>query len=211
MQIKYNKLTIISKPYLKPISNGKRCSFVKCICECGSTKEYKMSSLKSGNTKSCGCFKRYRISQTHKKHGLKQHPIYLNWSNIKQRCFNKNNKNYNRYGGRGITICDEWKNNFKKFYDWAIDNGWKKGLEIDRIDNDGNYEPNNCKFSTRLEQNNNKNNNIQLKIFNESKNITEWSKDSRCKVKYRTFVARIKKGWDLEKALIHPKCKNQFK
>ena len=90
------------------------------------------------------------------KHGLCEHPLYNVWKNMKKRCYNKNVYNYKSYGGRGIIVCDEWRNNFKAFYDWALNNDYEKGLEIDRVDNDGNYEPSNCRFVTRSENQKNK-------------------------------------------------------
>jgi len=96
------------------------------------------------------------------KHGLRKHPLYSVWDGMTQRCTNQKTKAYKNYGGRGVVICDEWRGNFKPFYDWCLSNGWRKGLEIDRIDNDGNYEPSNCRFishrlnnlNTRMQENN---------------------------------------------------------
>ena len=89
-------------------------------------------------------------------HGLSGHPLYKLWGHIKERCYNKNNTNYKNYGGRGIIVCDEWKDNFKLFYDWAINNNYNYNLTIDRIDGNGNYEPDNCRFVTTSIQNRNK-------------------------------------------------------
>lgn len=98
--------------------------------------------------KSCGC----------EKHGFSRTPIYKLWSSIKKRCYNVNEENYERYGGRNISMCDEWKNNFMSFKNWVDNNNYKKGLQIDRKDNDGNYEPSNCRFITQLENSRNKRN-----------------------------------------------------
>jgi len=84
--------------------------------------------------------------RSRQNHGLSEHPLYRIWGAIKDRCFNKNVKDYKDYGGRGISVCDGWVNNFQSFYDWAISNGYRRGLEIDRENNDGNYEPSNCRF-----------------------------------------------------------------
>jgi len=88
----------------------------------------------------------------YQKHGLRNHPLYNVWSDIKKRCLNKNNKDYKNYGARGISIHDDWIDDFKSFYNWAIKNGYSAGLSIDRKDNDLGYAPNNCKFSTPIEQ-----------------------------------------------------------
>jgi hypothetical protein len=121
---------------------------------CGNKFKSRIQDVKSEETKSCGCYVKRRVSETHKTHGLVGTRLYNTWTNMKDRVFNTKNKRYSDYGGRGITICDEWKNDFMSFYNWAITNGYEedKGLSIDRIDNDGNYEPNNCRWTTNTIQ-----------------------------------------------------------
>lgn len=122
----------------------------KCQCDCGNTKVVRYAHLKSGATKSCGCW-----NKAPKKHGMtadgKRPRIYGIWEGMKQRCYNQNVEKYPRYGGRGIVVCSEWLNDFQAFYDWSIKNGYHDGLTIDRIDNDGNYEPGNCRWVTNAE------------------------------------------------------------
>lgn len=132
-------------------------------------------------------------------HGLRKHPLYNIWSHIKQRCSDKNCPSYKNYGGRGISVCNEWTNNFILFYNWAIDNSWEKGLEINRIDNNGNYEPANCNFVTSKENSRNRRNNVIIEYKGESKVLCEWA--DIYQVELRTLWARIfKYKWDLDKA-----------
>ena len=132
----------------------KRFGLYKCGF-CGSEFKTDTNSIKSKNTKSCGCYNIKKLKERSANHGLKGIRLYSIWSNIKTRTLNSNFKQYNDYGGRGITICDEWKNDFMSFYAWAMSNGYSDDLSIDRIDNDGNYEPNNCRWTTQTIQNRN--------------------------------------------------------
>lgn len=139
------------------------------------------------------------------KHGYRRHPLYRLWSLIKTRCCNPACEAYPRYGGRGITICNEWKDNFIPFRDWALTNGYEQGLEIDRINNDGNYEPTNCHFVTRRENSNNRRNNKKITAFGETKTVADWSRDRRCVVTSMALYARLSVfQFSPEKALTHP-------
>ncbi len=139
----------------------------KCKCDCGNIKIVEGANLKSGNTQSCGCLIVEQSRINGKKsdgtqnliHGKTNSRLYRIWGHIKTRCTNPNANNYKDYGGRGITVCDEWKNDFQSFYNWAISNGYSDDLSIDRIDNDGDYEPLNCRWSDKITQGCNKRNN----------------------------------------------------
>lgn len=119
------------------------------LCYCGNKFKTQIAKVKNRHTKSCGCYKIKHISELKKTHNKSKEPLYLIWKAIKSRCLNINNISFNNYGGRGVTICDEWKNDFSIFYKWSLDNGYKQGLQIDRINNDGNYESSNCRWTTR--------------------------------------------------------------
>ena len=145
--------------YLYPKEGSKqkkRYGMYKCGL-CGTNFKAQITNVKNGNTKSCGCYNIFKIKQRSTKHGLRNTKLNMIWSSIKGRTLNFKNRQYYDYGGRGITICDEWKNDFKAFYDWSILNGYEedKGLSIDRIDNAGNYEPSNCRWTTSIIQNRN--------------------------------------------------------
>ena len=127
----------------------------ECICDCGNTTEARSYELTSGKRYSCGCYTKLRVSQTHKTHGLSRNRIYKIWTSMKHRCYDENDIGFFRYGGAGISICDEWKDNVVSFYEWAMTNGYKEGLAIDRINNKGNYEPSNCRWVTMAVQNQN--------------------------------------------------------
>lgn len=123
----------------------------ECKCECGTIAKLAGGSLRSGLSVSCGC---YKIEQTVKyqtKHGLSKSPLYSCWTGLVDRCTNPKNKKYADYGQRGIRVCNEWFQDFMVFYRWAIANDWQTGLQIDRSNNDGNYEPNNCRFVSNRE------------------------------------------------------------
>lgn len=126
---------------IKEVDNKKGLRAFLCECKCGYRNEVRLNDLVRGKSAQCP-------SCSNKTHGLRSHLLYGIWAGIKDRCHNPKGKDKARYKDRGIIVCDEWRDNFKAFYNWAITNGWKKGLQIDRIDNDGNYEPNNCRFVT---------------------------------------------------------------
>lgn len=115
---------------------------------CGTEFKTRTFAVVRGHTKSCGCYKKRQMSESFKTHGLGYTRLYKLWTGMKNRVFNIKNESYNNYGGRGITICDEWKNDVKSFYDWAMSNGYSEELSLDRIDSDKGYSPENCRWTT---------------------------------------------------------------
>lgn len=193
---KYNHLTVI-----KRLENAKGGVPVwECKCDCGNITTVRGSNLKNGSVKSCGCL---RHKPTVVSHNMSNTRLYHVYAGMKSRCFNKSLKTYKNYGGRGITICDEWKNNFINFYNWAMENGYKEGLTIERIDNDGNYEPKNCKWIPKSEQPNNRRMNYKFTYDGKTQNLAEWCKELGLDYK-RTHSRIYKQKWDFEKAITTP-------
>ena len=135
-------------------TDKKRHSMYKCVCDCGNIKIVRDDKLKSGATVSCGNHK--------KKHGKRYTRIYTIWCGMKQRCYNNKNEHFRFYGAKGVSVCDEWKDNFQEFYNWSMKNGYAENLTIDRIDPFGNYEPSNCRWATLQEQQLNKRDNYKI-------------------------------------------------
>lgn len=195
-EMKFNRLTVI-----KRAENNKynRAQWL-CKCDCGNTIVVSGNALLKYNTKSCGCLKIESSKQTkNKKHGMTNTRLFHCWSAMKDRCINEHNQAYKNYGGRGITVCDEWLHNFQSFYDWSMEHGYTDDLTIDRIDVNGNYCPENCRWITRDEQQRNKRNNRYIEYNGEIKTIAEWAKIAG--IERSVLRGRIDRGWTIEKAL----------
>lgn len=206
---KIGRLTVLSSVF----SINKKW-FYRCKCDCGKEKLISRNSLKQGDTLSCGCYKKECRKGINKIHGMTGTRVHRIWVSMKSRCYNPNNKKYPRYGARGITVCEEWKNTFLSFYDWAMNNGYSDNLSIDRIDVNGNYEPSNCRWVTNKVQANNKTTNKFVVYKGETKTVAEWA--DILNFDYYLVVRRIRLGWDVEKAFTTPSrskpkklCQNQ--
>ena len=173
-----------------------------CKCDCGNTHTVSAASLKSGKVKSCGCLS--KNPRTY-KHGMTKTNLYSIWHNMKDRCYRKSHHAYKDYGGRGIYVCAEWKDDFIPFYEWAISSGYHDGLSIDRKDNDMPYSPDNCRWVTMQTQANNRRTNHLITYNGETKTLTEWSRVFNCS--YAMILRRLESGWDIEKALTTPNLK----
>ena len=146
-----------------------------CECDCGNTKIVSKTHLRSGSTTSCDqCF-REKARQRATTHGMTDHPLFSVWHNMHGRCNNPTYVGYGRYGGRGISVCEEW-DEFINFYEWAMSHGYERGLSIDRVDNDGDYCPENCRWTDMLTQGNNRGNNRHVTYAGETHTLAEWSR-----------------------------------
>ncbi len=196
---KFGKLTVVS---LSPTwKKGKSKRYV-CNCDCGTVgREVRGSSLVSGDTKSCGCRKleQAKSGESRRTHGMTGSVIYNIWKKMKERCNNPKANRYAIYGERGITVCERWLV-FENFY---ADMGDKpEGCSLDRIDNDGNYEPSNCRWATRVEQANNRSTNRIIEFNGEKKTVSQWAKEFDLPVS--TIVYRLNSGWSIDKLLLTP-------
>ena len=189
---------------LRYVGNDKHgCALWECKCDCGVVKTVLGSSLRRGLIVSCGCYHKEDLANRLTTHGMTHTRIREIWNCIKQRCLNPNNTAYQYYGGRGITICDEWKTDFSSFSKWAMENGYDDTLTIDRIDTNKGYDPSNCRWVSRKVQMNNRRCTPHYEMNGESHTIAEW-----CEIynlSHKLVSKRVKKlGWSLDKALLTP-------
>lgn len=204
----FNRLKVIRRAP----NRGKQTYWLcECQCENKTLKEVRGADLKNGTTKSCGCWKKevdmqkikeFNKSIGYEEHGMSDSRIYSIWLDMNRRCADENRERFKDYGGKGIEVCNSWKNSFKSFKDWALANGYSEELTIDRIDNNGDYEPDNCKWSTYKEQNNNRGYHRFVEINGVVKNVTQWCEELG--MDKHLVRSRIHKGWSEEEALLIP-------
>lgn len=176
-----------------------------CECSCGNTVNVTATALITGRKKSCGCLRRENAKEKIEKaidstrtHGKSNTRLYHIWKDMIRRTINPNRSNYKRYGGRGIEVCSEWKTSFESFYNWSMKNGYNDTLSIDRKDNNKGYSPDNCQWTNKTEQANNKASNRKITYRGETKTVAEWSKITG--IPYTKLMYRINAGWNIEKA-----------
>ena len=193
---RFGKLVVVDRAKDHIQQNGRKIIQWLCKCDCGNTAIVRANNLKTGHSKSCGC--------TNDKHGLSRTRLYPVWYSMKHRCYNPNDKQYKDYGGRGITVCDEW-HDLRNFYKCAFANGYDENAEfgictIERIDTNRNYEPSNCKWVTQKEQANNKRNNHLITYNGKTQSLAQWADEYN--IPHGVLERRINRShWDIEKAL----------
>lgn len=173
----------------------------KCVCDCGREHFAKSSKLRYGSVRSCGCKHRELIGAATRKHGRSGTSEFVVWSGMLARCFNENQSRYHMYGGRGITVCERWRRDFAAF---LADMGPRPSPQhsIDRIDNDGNYEPSNCRWVTQEVQANNTRSNASVSYNGRTQTIAQWSRETG--IGSSTICLRLKLGWEVERVLTQP-------
>lgn len=205
---KYGRWIVCERAPDHVTKGGLRVTCWKCKCECGVEKVVHGSSLKSGRSSSCGCYsfeqKQKRLSARNKENakfgGASKDDLFRIWKAVLRRCYSPKDKCYHDYGGRGICVCEEWKSDYFAFKRWAESSGYKNNLSIERIDNDGNYEPSNCRWATPKEQANNRRSNHLVNGFGETKNIGQWAE--ALNVPYNNLYNNLQRhDWSLEKVV----------
>lgn len=194
---KFWKLTVLER--VENSNTGK--SQWLCQCDCGNKVIVVGAHLKSGNTRSCGCWRKSEDKENYDGH-IWRTRLYSIWTDMKSRCYNENFPKYVSYGARGIRICNEWLESFDNFKQWAVTHGYSDELTIDRINVNGNYEPSNCRWTTNDEQARNKTNGIMVTYHGKTKQLVEWCEE--LKLSYVAVYTRLIRGWGVEMAFERP-------
>ena len=192
---KYNMLTVVGLSH----KTDKGKAYWKCLCDCGNETIVSGGNLRDGSVKSCGCLK-YLPKDTHHLSNTKLYGVYRG---MKTRCYTPSAFGYKYYGAKGIKICDEWNNSFESFYKWAMENGYEEGLTIDRLDNSKDYQPDNCRWTTREEQSNNRDFCVMITYKGKTQNLMCWCKELGLNYK-RVHSRMFRLGWDFEKSAFTP-------
>lgn len=195
----FGRLTVVGIPFYFERWNC-RHQHVVCRCSCGTHAIVLSNYMRSGGVSSCGCLRVEMASNKKLRHGETGTRLWTIWATMKARCSWSGHIGFSHYGGRGIRVCEEWQR-YEAFRDWAMANGYRDDLTIDRVDNDGNYEPSNCRWASPSDQCNNRRYNRVLEAFGEKKNLIQWVRDARCVVSESTLAGRLHRGWEVERAL----------
>lgn len=193
---RYNMLTIID--VVRP--DGYKQAVFKCQCDCGNAVYAFPYQVYTGKTKSCGCYKQALLVATRRTHGGSKSPLYLEWRSMVSRCHNPESYNFKDYGGRGITVCDAWRNSPQAFYDWVDSTGGRPNrATLDRINNNGPYSPENCVWATMHQQSRNKRSNIFVTYQGRTKCLADWAEELG--LSHETLRYRYHRGMTPEQIL----------
>lgn len=207
---RFGRLVVVAPRVFIPDRKGHRLIFCKVRCDCGQERLVLKKNLAYGNSTSCGCLFREMVAARNRIHDGSGSNLYNRWRGLKTRCYNPKSERYPNYGGRGITVCPQWLHSYETFRDWAISNGWDPTLSLERIDVDQGYSPENCCFIPMSAQVLNTTKSRWLTCWGETKILSEWITDQRCKVAYKTLAYRVKSGWPADIALtLAPHARNR--
>lgn len=199
---RYGSLTVLYR-----LGSADGCVIWRCRCDCGNERDVRGQHLRQGLTTSCKTCGTEARRKVHTIHGLRNKtPLYTTWCNMRRRCSDESTSSFDVYGGRGIRVCEEWMHDFKAFYDWAMENGYEEGLSIDRVDVDGDYSPDNCRWATAKQQANNTRRNVLIDYEGETHTMHEWA--DILGIPYKTLWNRIHSGWSVYRAFNQPLVSN---
>lgn len=193
---KYGRWTVLERG-----KNAGSAATWLCKCDCGNQAVVRGAHLRSGNTRSCGCLHREIVAKSARTHGQRGLPEYGSWDHMIQRCTNPNNNKFADYGGRGIKVCQIWRDSFEAFYQ-DLGPRPSPGYSLDRIDNNGNYEPGNCRWATQRQQCHNTRSNRNFMHNGETLCLAAWAR--KVGINYNTLRSRLRCGWSVNKTLITP-------
>lgn len=204
----FGRLATIGPNFKKPVGN-RYVYYAPCLCECGKTVTVQVSALHSGKTKSCGCLGRELTQRRNTKHGAYESPLYHIWINMIARCYDAASEAYARYGGRGIKVCQRWLDPAEGIHNFSQDIGPRPSAShtLDRKNNNGDYEPDNCRWATKVEQSRNRRTNLVLTHAGKSQCASAWAEELGFSTR-NAIVKRLRAGWSVEKALTTPPLSN---
>jgi hypothetical protein len=220
----FGRYTVIRLDHIKEYEISRHYYYL-CRCKCGTERLVSAAHLKRGKILSCGCYARERVALDKISRGMDPSPkgpskrfspnmksrplkiLYQKWRGMIERCYDTESDSYHNYGGRGIRVCEDWKDNNWLFYKWAYESGYEVGLTIERNDVNGDYCPENCCWIPFQDQMRNMRQSRWVTAFGETKLIADWARDERCAVAKRTLYKRIDAGWSIEDAITKPKTK----
>lgn len=193
---RYGRLTVLRYSHTL-----KEASWWVCVCDCGNEKTIRSNSLRTNNTTSCGCLHKEKLVENSTKHGFSKERLYRTWIDIKSRCFSPNTGYYSEYGGRGITMCAEWREDFVAFREWAMSNGYRDDLTIERLDVDGGYAPHNCTWIPMSSQSINRRATRFVDFRDLTMTAIEFSKAFQ--INHHAVLRGINRGWTADRIIIH--------